>query len=136
MLNNLCICGRLTKDGELTQYQSGVFNWRGSIAVDRPVKKDQPKQTDFFNVVAWGNTANFINTYFKKGDFIIINGRLQLDKWTDKDGNKRQSVTIVINTAGFGGYKRQDESQGEAAPDSVNDFMNIPDGIDEELPFN
>ena len=99
-MNAVEIIGRITKDLELKETESGVKYTRFSIAVNRRFKnEDGEYETDFFNVVAWRGTAEFITNYFGKGKRIGIVGRLQTNKYTDKDGNERINTEIVVNEA-------------------------------------
>ena len=97
-MNNITILGTITKDIELKETESGVKYTRFSIAVNRKFKNENGDyDTDFFNIVAWRGTAEFINNYFDKGKRIAISGRLQTNKYTDKDGNERIGTEIVAN---------------------------------------
>ncbi|MBR4545461.1 MAG: single-stranded DNA-binding protein [Oscillibacter sp.] len=107
MLNKVSIMGRLVRDPELRRTQSGIAVTTMRIAVDRDFKsQDGTKQADFFDVVAWRNTAEFASRYFFKGRLIIVDGRLQTREWTDREGNKRTSVEIVADNIYFGDSKR------------------------------
>ncbi len=107
MLNKVSIMGHLVRDPELRRTQSGIAVTTMTIAVDRDFKsQDGTKQTDFFDVVAWRNTAEFASRYFFKGRVMIVDGRLQTKKWTDREGNKRTSVEIVADNIYFGDSKR------------------------------
>lgn len=107
MLNRVSIMGHLVRDPELRRTQSGIAVTTMTIAVDRDFKsQDGTKQTDFFDVVAWRNTAEFASRYFFKGRVMIVDGRLQTKKWTDREGNKRTSVEIVADNIYFGDSKR------------------------------
>jgi single-strand DNA-binding protein len=136
--------GRLTKDVEITKSASGKSIGKTGIAITRPYKSpDGKRESDFFNLVAFGATADFMGKYFHKGSSIGVTGRLQLDKWTDKSGQNRQSVSIVVESADFTGSRddtpvqHTQEQTPEQAPSTVNaPFMQIPDGIPEELPFS
>lgn len=100
MLNNISIMGRLVKDPELRKTTTGKSVCSITIANDRPYSGDK-KETDFLDVVAWNNTADFIEKNFHKGKTIIITGRLQTRSWKDKDGKDRKSFDIVASTADF-----------------------------------
>ena len=107
MLNRVSIMGHLVQDPELRRTQSGIAVTTMRIAVDRDFKsQDGTKQTDFFDVVAWRNTAEFASRYFFKGRVMVVDGRLQTKKWTDREGNKRTSVEIVADYLYFGDSKR------------------------------
>ena len=111
MLNNLTIVGRLCADPDLKQTQSGIPVCSFRIAVDRNYMTDGKRETDFFDVVAWRGTAEFICNYFAKGRMIALNGRLQTRAWTDRDGKKRVSVEIVAEAAYFDDNKPQVEEK-------------------------
>lgn len=130
MLNHITIMGRLTKDPELryTQTQTPVASF--TVAVDRDYsgKDGGQKETDFIDCVAWRSTAEFISKYFQKGSMAVIDGRLQLRDWTDKEGNKRRNAEVVVTNIYFGSSKR--DSVDVAAP---ADFEELPDDV--PLPF-
>ena len=112
MLNRVCVMGRLVRDPELRRTQSGISVTTIRIAVDRNFKnQDGTKTADFFDVVAWRNTAEFISNYFAKGRMIVVEGRLQGREWTDKDGNKRYTVEIVADSVYFGDSKKDGGNQ-------------------------
>ena len=107
MLNKIIIMGRLVKDPELRRTQSGTAVTSFRIAVDRDFKsQDGSKQADFFDVVAWRATAEFVSKYFTKGRMAVVEGRLQSRDWTDKDGGKRVAIEIVADNIYFGDSKR------------------------------
>lgn len=154
MLNKIFIMGRLTRDPELRRTQSGTAVTSFTLAVDRDFKNaDGTKDTDFIDVVAWRNTAEFVSKYFTKGRMAVVEGRLQLRDWTDKDGNKRRSAEVVADNVYFGDSKRDAESAGPysggysapsggrspapsgfGAPDMGDQFAELSDD-DGELPF-
>ena len=109
MLNKIFIMGRLTRDPELRRTQTGTPVASFTLAVDRDFKdKDSgERSTDFIDVVAWRNTAEFISKHFTKGRMAVVVGSLQMRDWTDKDGNKRRSAEIVADTVYFGDSKRE-----------------------------
>ena len=146
MLNRITIMGRLVKDPELRRTQSGVAVTSFRMAVDRDFKsQDGSKQADFFDVVAWRNTAEFVSKYFAKGRMAIVEGRLQSRDWTDKDGNKRVAIEIVADNIYFGDSKRDGASGGDysapayggaesySAPAAGGGFAEVEE--DGELPF-
>ena len=111
MLNRISLMGRLTRDPELRTTASGVSVTSFSLAVDRDFKgQDGEKETDFIDIVAWRNTAEFVCKYLSKGRMAIVDGRLQIRSWTDKDGNARHSAEVVADSVYFGDSKRDDES--------------------------
>ena len=100
MLNKIIIMGRLTRDPELRRTGSGTAVTSFSLAVDRDFKSQNgEKETDFIDVVAWRSTAEFVSKYFTKGRMAVVEGRLQIRDWTDKDGGKRRSAEIVADNA-------------------------------------
>lgn len=129
MLNHVSIQGRICNDIELRKTGSGTSVTTFTVAVDRDFSKE--KETDFFEVVCWKNTADFVSKYFSKGRMIIIAGRLQKRSWTDKDGNKRSTVEIVADNVYFGDSK---SSGNEAANQSAQDYA-LLDGDTADLPF-
>lgn len=119
MLNKIFIMGRLTRDPELRRTQSGTAVTSFSLAVDRDFKsKSGEKETDFIDVVAWRSTAEFVAKYFTKGRMAIVEGRLQIRPWTDKDGNNRRSAEVVADNIYFGDSKRDSAGDmgGYSAP--------------------
>ena len=111
MLNSINIMGRLCADPELRQTQSGIPVCSCRIAVERDYMTDGERETDFFDVVAWRGTAEFICGYFGKGRMIALDGRLQTRAWTDREGNNRISVEIVAENAYFADSKPQGEAE-------------------------
>ena len=112
MLNKIIIMGRLTRDPEPRRTQSGTAVTSFSIACDRDFKSPSgEKETDFIDVVAWRNTAEFVSKYFAKGRMAVVEGRLQIRDWTDREGGKRRSAEVVADNVYFGDSKR--DSGGE-----------------------
>ena len=148
-MNSVCLMGRLTADIELKTTQSGVSVASFSVAVDRAFRaKDQERQTDFINCVAWRQTAEFISRYFRKGQRIALQGSLQSRSYTANDGSKRTVYEVVVDNAffceskggqagGAPGYDSQIPAFSEAKPAfstaNAGDFEEILS--DEELPF-
>ena len=120
MLNHIVLMGRLTRDPELRRTGTGIAVASFSIAVDRDFgsKETGEKETDFIDIVAWRNTAEFVSKYFTKGRMAVVSGRLQIRNWNDKDGNKRRSAEVVANNVYFGDSKRDSESGGSYASGS------------------
>ena len=118
MLNRIILMGRLTRDPELRHTQTGTPVASFSLAVDRDFKDRNTgeKTTDFIDIVAWRQTAEFVSRYFTKGRMAVVEGRLQLRDWTDRDGNKRRSAEVVADNVYFGDSKRDAESAGVYAP--------------------
>ena len=111
MLNHIVIMGRLVRDPELRRTGSGVAVASFRVAVDRDFtpKDGGERKADFIDCVAWRQTGEFISKYFSKGRMIVVDGRLEMRDWTDKDGNKRTSAEVVVNNAYFGDSKRDSE---------------------------
>ena len=132
MLNRIIVMGRMTRDPELRRTNSGTAVASFAVAVDRDFKSQSgEKETDFIDVVAWRNTAEFVSKYFSKGRMAVVEGRLQLRDWTDKDGNKRRTAELVADSVYFGDSKRDG---GDAAQsDPQGGFIEVEDAGD--LPF-
>ena len=112
MLNHIVLMGRLTRDPELRRTGSGIAVASFSLAVDRDFgssANNGEKETDFIDIVAWRNTAEFVSKYFTKGRMAVVSGRLQIRNWTDKEGNKRRSAEVVADNVYFGESKRGNE---------------------------
>ena len=145
MLNHIVLMGRLTRDPELRQTQSGVSVASFTLAVDRDFQSRDggEKQTDFIDVVAWRNTAEFVSKWFTKGQMAVVSGRLQIRDWTDREGGKRRSAEVVADNVYFGDSKKSREggqpSGGRSgygdydAPAIKTDFEEVED--DGDLPF-
>ncbi len=135
MLNHIVLMGRLTRDPELRHTGSGLSVASFSLAVDRDYKgQSGEKETDFVDIVAWRSTADFVSKFFTKGRVAVVEGRLQLRDWTDKDGGKRRSAEVVADHVYFGDSKRS-ESDTASAPPALGDFREIPEDEEGELPF-
>ena len=133
MLNKIILMGRLTRDPELRRTQSGTAVASFTLAVDRDYKpQDGERETDFIDIVAWRGTGEFVSKYFTKGRMAVVEGRLQVRDWTDKDGNKRRSTEVVADNVYFGDSKRP-ESGTPAEPSG--EFQEVPDEEKGELPF-
>jgi len=117
MLNRIIIMGRLTRDPELRHTQTGTPVASFTLAVDRDFKDKATgeKATDFIDVVAWRQTAEFVSRYFTKGRMAVAEGRLQIRDWTDREGGKRRSAEIIADNIYFGDSKRDAESGGYSA---------------------
>ena len=140
MLNKIIIMGRLTRDPELRRTGSGTAVTSFSLACDRDFKsRSGDKETDFIDVVAWKNTAEFVSKYFGKGRMAVVEGRLQTRDWTDREGGKRVATEIVADNVYFGDSKRDSDS-GTASSYSdtlsgmTQDFSEISEE-DGEIPF-
>ena len=133
MLNKIILMGRLTRDPELRKTQSGTAVTSFTLAVDRDYKpQDGERETDFIDIVAWRGTGEFVSKYFTKGRMAVVEGRLQVRDWTDKDGNKRRSTEVVADNVYFGDSKRS-ESGTPAEPSG--ELQELPDEEKGELPF-
>ena len=143
-MNKVILMGRLTRDPEVSSSTTGTTFARYSIAVDRRFKRDGEPDADFFNCTSFGKQAEFVERYLKKGTKVVVTGRIQNDNYTNKEGQKVYSVRIMVEEIEFaesknassdgGSYNSGSSSQGSNG--GGNDFMNIPDGLVEELPFS
>ena len=149
MLNHIVLMGRLTRDPELRRTQSSIPVVSFTLAVDRDYSSRDggERQTDFIDIVAWRNTAEFVSKYFTKGSMAVVSGRLQIRDWTDRDGGKRRSAEVVADNVYFGESKKSREGAsggsysnssysysegGYSAPPIETTFEVEDDG---ELPF-
>lgn len=153
-MNKVILMGRLTRDAEIrySQGESATAIARFSLAVDRRFRRDGDDQnTDFINCVAFGRTAEFLERFGRKGTKFVLEGRIQTGSYTNKDGQRVYTTDVVAENVEFaesknasagnndGGYQNAGFGGGNNAPapsGAGDGFMNIPDGIDEELPFN
>lgn len=134
MLNRIVLMGRLTRDPELRRTQSGTAVTSFSLAVDRDFKsQDGERETDFIDIVAWRATAEFVGKYFTKGRMAVVEGRLQIRDWTDRDGGKRRSAEVVADSVYFGDSKKVSDS-GTGNGQTEPEFSEISEE-DGELPF-
>ena len=150
-MNKVILMGRLTRDPEV-RYSAGensIAIARYTLAVDRRFKRDGEATADFISCVAFGRAAEFAERYFRQGIRIVVSGRIQTGSYTNRDGNKVYTTDVVVEEQEFAESKAvsdshvgQVASMGAPAPTptpsmaSADGFMNIPDGIDEELPFS
>ena len=149
-MNKVILMGRLTRDPEV-RYSAGenaLAIARYTLAVDRRFKRDGEATADFINCVSFGRTAEFAEKYFRQGIKIAISGRIQTGSYTNREGQKVYTTEVVVEEQEFAESKSASEHSGymnhAPAPTptptpsaaSADGFMNIPDGIDEELPFN
>ena len=128
--------GRLVADPELRRTDSDISVTSFTLAVDRSyVKSATDRQTDFIDIVAWRNTADFVCKYFRKGQLVAVQGSIQTRAYTDKDGNKRKAVEIVATNVHFAEPKRDEKpDKSPKAPDvESDDFEEVPS--DDDLPF-
>ena len=141
-MNQVVLIGRLTRDPEV-RYTTGkepiaIANY--TLAVDRRFKRDGEPEADFIRCIAFKGAAEFAEKYFKQGTKIAITGRIQTGSYTNKDNVKVYTTDVVVENQEFAESKKaaSETAQPEPQPQSETDkdgFMNVPDGIDEELPF-
>ena len=136
MLNRIVLMGRLTRDPELRKTQSDTPVCSFSLAVDRDYKKDgEKKETDFIDIVAWRATAEFVSKFFTKGRMAVVEGRLQIRDWTDKEGNKRRSAEVVADNVYFGDSRR--DSDGSSGGNYANNsYGGNNGGYNGQMPEN
>lgn len=140
MLNHITIMGRLTRDPELRRTGSGVAVTSFTLAVDRDIPgKDGNRETDFIDCVAWRQTGEFVAKYFTKGRMAVVDGKLQIRSWTDKDSNKRKTAEVMADNVYFGDSKQESTGAGNysgyAAPaPSASDYEMLEDD-DAQLPY-
>ena len=145
-MNKVILLGRLTRDAEIrySQGESSTAVARFSIAVDRRFSRTDEQTADFINCVAFGKTAEFLERFGRKGTKFAVEGRIQTGSYTNKDGQRVYTTDVVVEQIEFaeskntngnsdGGFNPSERPSPSQAGDG---FMNIPDGIDEELPFN
>ena len=140
-MNKVILMGRLTRDPEVrySQAESSLAIARFTLAVDRRFKRQNDDQTaDFIICVAFGKTAEFAERYLHQGTKVVGCGRIQTGSYTNKDGQRVYTTDVVLDEVEFAESKKtQQENQNESDPQTTPDgFMNIPEGIDDELPFN
>ena len=137
-LNIIVLQGRLVRDPEMRNTQSGVSVASFTLAVDRDYSGAEEKQTDFIDCTAWRHSADFVSKYFAKGSMAIVKGRLQIDNYTDNDGNKRKAAKVIADNIYFGESKKSGGQNGgqnteQIAPASAG-FVPV-EVDDSELPF-
>ena len=139
MLNHITIMGRLTRDPELRRTGSGLAVASFSVAVERdyPNKDTGEREVDFIDCVAWRQTGEFVSKWFAKGQMIVVSGRLQIRKWTDKDGNKRNTAEIIVDNAYFGESKKDRESSNTGSgANGINPAYSVPNNYATYNPVN
>lgn len=144
-MNKVILMGRLTRDPEV-RYGAGENSTavaRYTIAVDRRFKRDGEQSADFISCVTFGRNAEFAEKYLRQGTKIVLTGRIQTGSYTNRDGQKVYTTDIVVEEQEFAENKAAVSNGGQgnysrpsAAPSDADGFMNIPDGIDDELPFS
>lgn len=140
MLNKIILMGRLGRDPEVRYTQGGTPVASFSLAVDRDFldQATGKRPTDWIDVVAWSARAKFVQQYFRKGQLAVVEGRLQIRDWTDREGNKRRSAEVVADQVYFAGAKTAPPSEGNAderslPPQPTNEYNEMDE--DGELPF-
>ena len=145
-MNKVIMMGRLTRDPEVrySQGANATAVARYSLAVDRRFRREGEPEADFFNCTAFGKLGEFADRFLKQGTKVLLTGRIQNDNYTDNNGVQRYSVQIMVDEVEFAESKSSSQGGGAftqpssipAQPAAPSDgFMNIPEGIDEELPF-
>lgn len=131
-MNKVMLMGRLTREPEVryTQGENSLAIARFTLAVNRKYKSNGKEEADFIGCVAFGKTAEFIEKYLHQGTKVVVCGRIQTGSYTNKDGKKVYTTDVVIEETEFA------ESKGAQKQEPGDGFMDIPDGIDEELPFS
>ena len=145
-MNKVILMGRLTRDPEVrySQGENSLAIARYTLAVDRRFKRAGEQDADFINCVVFGKSAEFAEKYFRQGIKIAVTGRIQTGSYTNKEGQKVYTTEVVVEEQEFaeskaanGGDSSYQQTSRPAPSQAAGDgFMNIPDGIDEELPFN
>lgn len=138
-MNKCILMGNLTRDPEIrySQGENATAIARFSIAVNRRFARQDEDDTDFFNCVAFGKQAEFVEKYFRKGSRMLLSGRIQNNNYTNNNGEKVYSVQIVAEEIEFAERKSSSSSNDNApSKPSNDDFMEIPDDVEDGLPFN
>ena len=141
-MNKTVLMGRLTADPQVrySQGDNATAVARYTLAVNRKFKKDGEPTADFIPCVVFGRSAEFTEKYFRKGMQVAVSGRIQTGSYTNKDGNKVHTTDVVVEEQEFAESKaanqQNQQSAGSGSIPASDGFMNIPDGMDEELPFN
>lgn len=141
-MNSVQLTGRLTRDPEVNYSNGGTTVARFTLAVNRRFTQENGPTADFIRCVAFGRTAEFIEKYFRKGRKMDLNGRIQTGSYENQEGQKVYTTDIVVENAEFGESKTSTDNRGSNATQNhtpqyhEDGFMDIPDGIDEELPFS
>ena len=141
-MNKVVLVGRLTRDPEVrySQGDNATAVARYTLAVNRKFKKDGEPTADFIPCVVFGRSAEFTEKYFRKGMQVAVSGRIQTGSYTNKDGNKVYTTDVVVEEQEFAESKaanqQNQQSAGSGSIPASDGFMSIPDGMDEELPFN
>lgn len=139
LMNKVILMGRLTRDPEVrySQGENAMAIARYTLAIDRRFAKENQQTADFISCVCFGKSAEFTEKWLKKGIKICITGRIQTGSYTNKEGKKVYTTEVVVEEQEFAEKKSQDEAGGRPVPGNANSdgFMSIPEGIEDELPF-
>ena len=146
-MNKVILMGRLTRDPDVrySQGENPMAIARYTLAVDRRFKRDGEQSADFINCLAFGRSAEFAEKYFKQGTKIAVSGRIQTGSYTNREGVKVYTTEVVIEEQEFAESRAESDANranyqyqtsAGTTPDEGDGFMNIPDGIDDELPFH
>ena len=137
-MNKIILLGRIVRDPEIryTQGQNAMAIGKFSLAVNRKYKRENEPEADFFNCTSFGKQAEFVEKYLKKGSKVLISGRVQNDNYTNKEGQKVYSVQIMVEEIEFAESKGSSDSAKQQSEPSSGGFVNIPEDLQEELPFN
>ena len=137
MLNRIILSGRLTRDPELRRTQSGIPVASFSLAVNRDFKDKATRETpvDFIDIVAWRHTGEFAANYFAKGSMAVVEGRLQIRDWTDREGGRRRTAEVVASSIYFGDSAKKSAPAPAANTDATPPTSEFESEADEELPF-
>lgn len=133
-MNKCCLRGRLCKDVEARYTQDNMCIARYTLAVDRKFSKNDDQKADFIPCVAFGKSGEFAEKYFRKGMSVAVSGRIQTGSYTNKDGQKVYTTDVIIEEQEFAESKLASNNGGGHGK-SVDDFMSVPDDMDEDLPF-
>lgn len=134
-MNKVYLSGRLYKDPEITIANNGTTITRFGVACDRRFKSEGQPTADFISCVAFGKTAEFIEKYFRKGSGIEVEGRIQTGSYDNQEGRKVYTTDVYVDAVEFPKGSSKTESTNNNVP-SADEFVNVPDGADEDLPFN
>lgn len=137
-MNKVILMGRPTKNPEVrySQGEKSTAIARYTLAVDRRFKRDGDQTADFINCIAFGKSAEFAEKYFHKGTKVVVTGRIQTGSYTNKDGQKVYTTDVVVEDQEFAESKATSQQNNSTPATDSDGFMNIPDGIDEEMPFS
>lgn len=136
-MNQIILCGRLCNDPDVRYGTNSNAIAKFSIAVDRRFKRDGQPTADFFNCVAFGKTGEFIEKYFHKGSKILLSGEMQNNNYKNKEGQMVYGFQVAVNNVEFAESKSASSPAQHEKPQQADDsFMSIPEGLEDELPFN